>query len=143
MPDDLDGIQERLLCISNEKIPQTFEFRLNKPWVGGDGVIGETWMTASGYPDFDQDGNIKEIMGTMSDVSRYKWAESVQKQRVDEVLELKRQQEKYESSPPNVGNFVDIIFCSFIDMTSHEVRRIVVAILQVLTIYRYEIRSVL
>jgi hypothetical protein len=56
-------------------------------------------LLVSGYPDIDREtGEIKEILGIMSDISRYRWAESVQKRRVEEVLELKRQQEKYGSS---------------------------------------------
>jgi hypothetical protein len=35
------------------------------------------------------------IMGTLFDISQFKWAESVQTRRVEEVLEAKRQQEKY------------------------------------------------
>lgn len=39
-------------------------------------------------------------MGTLFDISQFKWAESVQHRRVKEALEAKRQQEKYESLPP-------------------------------------------
>jgi len=35
------------------------------------------------------------IMGTLFDISQFKWAESVQRRRIDEALEAKRQQEKY------------------------------------------------
>jgi hypothetical protein len=38
------------------------------------------------------------IMGTLFDISQFRWAENVQRQRVEEALEAKRQQEKY--SPP-------------------------------------------
>jgi len=34
-------------------------------------------------------------MGTLFDISQFKWAESVQRRRIDEALEAKRQQEKY------------------------------------------------
>jgi hypothetical protein len=34
------------------------------------------------------------IMGTLFDISHFKWAESVQRRRVEEALEAKRQQEK-------------------------------------------------
>jgi hypothetical protein len=41
-------------------------------------------------------------MGTLFDISHFKWADSVQRQRVEEVLEAKRQQEKYGPLPlPN------------------------------------------
>jgi hypothetical protein len=35
------------------------------------------------------------IMGTLFDISQFKWAEQVSTRRVEEALEAKRQQEKY------------------------------------------------
>jgi hypothetical protein len=37
-------------------------------------------------------------MGTLFDISQFKWAESVQRRRIDEALEAKRQQEKQVSA---------------------------------------------
>jgi hypothetical protein len=39
--------------------------------------------------------DITGIMGILFDISQFKWAESVQRRRVEEALEAKRQQEKY------------------------------------------------
>lgn len=76
----------------------TFSIHLKKKWKGPDGVVMSTWIlvTATAYTD-------GTIMGTMTDISQLKWAEAVQKTRIEEALESKRQQE------------------NFIDMTSHEV----------------------
>lgn len=109
LPEDLHSLLESFQAITDTKKPQTFEFRFKRPWIGGDGIIGESWATAAAYPDLDQDGNIREILGTLSDISRYKWAETVQKQRVHEVLELKRQQEKYEFLVLLIGQLADCI----------------------------------
>jgi hypothetical protein len=38
------------------------------------------------------------IMGTLFDISQFKWAEGVQRRRIEEALEAKRQQEKYRRS---------------------------------------------
>jgi hypothetical protein len=38
------------------------------------------------------------IMGILFDVSQFKWAESVQRRRIEEALEAKRQQEKCEAT---------------------------------------------
>jgi hypothetical protein len=35
------------------------------------------------------------IMGTLFNISQFKWAESVQRRRIEEAWEAKRQQEKY------------------------------------------------
>lgn len=34
-------------------------------------------------------------MGTLFDISQFKWAEDVQRRRIEEAWEAKRQQEKY------------------------------------------------
>jgi len=76
----------------------TFTCHLKKHWKGPDGISTPTWIlvAATAYTD-------NSIMGTMTDISQLKWAEAIQKNRVEEALESKRQQE------------------NFIDMTSHEV----------------------
>ncbi|KAF2658347.1 hypothetical protein K491DRAFT_713734 [Lophiostoma macrostomum CBS 122681] len=56
--------------------------------------------------------SVKSVIGTMMDVSQLKWAEDLQKIRVQEALESKRQQE------------------NFIDMTSHEMRNPLSAMIQ-------------
>ncbi|EUC46264.1 hypothetical protein COCMIDRAFT_93278 [Bipolaris oryzae ATCC 44560] len=85
----------------------TFSTNLKKQWTGPDGVTTSTWIlaTATAYAD-------GTIMGTMTDISQLKWAESIQKTRVEEALESKRQQE------------------NFIDMTSHEMRNPLSAMVQ-------------
>ncbi|CAN9475438.1 unnamed protein product [Alternaria alternata] len=57
--------------------------------------------------ELDENGKVISIMGTLFDISHFKWAESVQRRRIDEALEAKRQQE------------------NFIDMTSHELRTVI------------------
>jgi len=59
---------------------------------------------ACAYPELNEDGSVRAVAATIMDISYLKWAESVQKQRTDEALEAKRQQE------------------NFIDFTCHEVR---------------------
>jgi len=51
-------------------------------------------------------------MGTLSDITHYKWAEEIQKRRMEEAMEAKRNQE------------------NFIDMTSHEIRNPLSAMIQ-------------
>lgn len=38
---------------------------------------------------------ISSIIGILIDISRLKWAESIQKARVEEAVEAKRQQERF------------------------------------------------
>lgn len=94
-----------------------FELRLRKPFVaretvGGEPVRGDTWIIAAAYPEKAEDGTVTGILGCLTDISRQKWAEDFQTRRMKEALELKRQQE------------------NFIDMTSHEMRNPLSAIIQ-------------
>lgn len=95
----------------------TFELRLNKPFEaeevqGGEKVTGPTWIIAAAYPEKAEDGTVIGILGCLTDISRQKWVEGFQRRRMLEAVELKRQQE------------------NFIDITSHEIRNPLSAIIQ-------------
>lgn len=52
-------------------------------------------------------------MGTLFDISQFKWAEDVQRRRIEEAWEAKRQQEKYEEALPNeLENLLTVIVSS-------------------------------
>lgn len=115
--EDLHIVQTAWQSImANHKSP-TIEFRMKHSWnPPGDssesGPPAPTWLMSSYFPEIDESGNVKSIMSCLSDISHFKWAESIQKQRTIEALESKRQQE------------------NFIDMTSHEMRNPLSAIVQ-------------
>ncbi|KAF1925275.1 putative histidine kinase HHK8p [Didymella exigua CBS 183.55] len=88
------------------------QFRLKETWVNQDGIVSNIWVQSSNYPELDESGNVTSILGTLFDISQFKWAETVQRQRTEEALEAKRQQE------------------NFIDMTSHELRNPLSAVVQ-------------
>lgn len=62
-----------------------------------------SWCSMAVAPEMDDDGSVIRVFGAIIDISDRKRAESEQRKRLDEALELRRQQE------------------NFIDMTSHEV----------------------
>ncbi|MCJ1402801.1 hypothetical protein MMC11_006022 [Xylographa trunciseda] len=94
------------------KIPMTAEFRFKAPWQDRNGTSGDTWVLASAYPEKHENGDLKSVFGSITNISQQKWAEDFQKRRMEEAVELKRQQE------------------SFIDTTSHEMRNPLSAIVQ-------------
>jgi hypothetical protein len=59
----MDHILEGLEAIVEAKAPRNFEFRLNRPSIGGDDIVGETWVTESGYPDLNDDGIYQGNLG--------------------------------------------------------------------------------
>lgn len=71
-----------------------------------------SWILASILPEISPDGDVTSIMGCFTEITHQKWAEELQRRRVDEALESKRQQE------------------NFVDMTSHEIRNPLNAIFQ-------------
>ena len=92
--------------------PTTAEFRFKAPWEGPGGNRTDTWVLFSAYPERYVEGGLKSVFGSLTNISQQKWAEGFQKQKMEEAVELKRQQE------------------NFIDITSHEMRNPLSAILQ-------------
>lgn len=88
-------VTEKLKVLLETKEPMTVEFRLKGSFVKSDGAETPAWVMASAYTEHHADGSLKAILGTLVDVSNFKWAESIQRSRAKEALEAKRQQEKY------------------------------------------------
>ncbi|KAH7395319.1 hypothetical protein DE146DRAFT_697545 [Phaeosphaeria sp. MPI-PUGE-AT-0046c] len=102
--EDLESVNNDITITRTGGRPHTFSFRARKKWTGPDHVSTQTWILAMATAHHDSTGKVISFMGTLTDVSQLKWAEAIQRSRVEEALESKRQQE------------------NFIDMTSHEVR---------------------
>ncbi|KAF2236032.1 hypothetical protein EV356DRAFT_82045 [Viridothelium virens] len=92
--------------------PNTAEFRFKAPWEDPSGNLTDTWVLFSAYPERYIEGGLKSVFGSITNISQQKWAEGFQKRKMEEAVELKRQQE------------------NFIDITSHEMRNPLSAILQ-------------
>lgn len=96
----------------NDTTPINIEFRFKAPWEDRNRNKSETWVLFQAYPEKDDDGQLKSVFGSITNISPQKWAEGFQKRKMEEAVELKRQQE------------------NFIDITSHEMRNPLSAILQ-------------
>lgn len=107
--DDVSIVKEHWAHMLEGRKPDGVQFRLKKTWVNQDGVCSNIWVQSSCYPQVDDNEKVTSefnetfavdlakllgIMGTLFDISKFKWAESVQRRRIDEALEAKRQQEK-------------------------------------------------
>lgn len=113
--EDLGILTESLVKLEESGRPQTAEFRLRTPWVtedsDGNPSVSSRWVLATFMPVKNSDGVILSFTGCLSDVSLQKWQLDQEKSRKEEAIESKRQQE------------------NFIDMTSHEMRNPLSAIL--------------
>ena len=127
VPEGLEGMEEWMNAVKEEDqvalrqswsdlakhgIAMNTEFRFKRMWIDQNGNKGDTWVLASAFPEKDEDGKVKAIFGSITEISQQKWAEHFEKRRMEEALEMKRQQE------------------NFIDITSHEMRNPLSAILQ-------------
>ncbi|KAF2639814.1 aerobic respiration control sensor protein arcB [Massarina eburnea CBS 473.64] len=94
--------------------PQQEELHICKPNLTARDFTGEPieyWVLASSQPEIGPDGTVRSIMGSIADISQLKWAQGLRDRRLKEAEETKRQQNE------------------FIDITSHEMRNPLSAIL--------------
>ncbi|CAD6501389.1 BgTH12-01641 [Blumeria graminis f. sp. triticale] len=110
--EDRESVENSWKELVENKTSLTIEFRFKTPWHTRTGVQGDTWVLMSAYPERNDEGQLKSVFGSVTNISQQKWAEDFQKRRMEEAIEMKRQQE------------------NFIDMTSHEMRNPLSAILQ-------------
>ncbi|KAF5562127.1 sensory transduction histidine kinase [Fusarium phyllophilum] len=113
--EDLHILQESLDKLVVSGRTETAEFRLRNGMVtedsNGNSAVAPRWVLATFMPVRSSDGVIQSFTGCLSDVSIQKWQLEQEKLRKEEAIESKRQQE------------------NFIDMTSHEMRNPLSAIL--------------
>ncbi|EXJ87447.1 hypothetical protein A1O3_04407 [Capronia epimyces CBS 606.96] len=110
--EDQPKVRNMWTTMLEKKCAVSMEFRFKTPWRDKLGNTGPTWVLTSASPERDEDGRLKRIFGSMTDISAQKFAEILQTRRMEEAVQLKRQQERY------------------IDTTSHEMRNPLSAILQ-------------
>ena len=110
--EDQEVIWREWTKLLTQKCPISVEFRWKTPWQDKIGNSGHTWVLAAASPEVDDDGNIRRVFGSVTNISDQKFAEKLQTKRMEEAVERKRQQERY------------------IDTTSHEMRNPLSAILQ-------------
>ncbi|KAI4741360.1 hypothetical protein E4T50_08245 [Aureobasidium sp. EXF-12298] len=92
---DLPLLQDTVQRILATHEPQTTQFRFRRMFVSGDGHRYQSWGSSQSHAELDENGAVKAIMTTTTDISHLKWAEDVQKSRVEEALEAKRQNEVF------------------------------------------------
>ena len=98
-------------AVKNREV-NTVEMRLQKDWIASDGRRAQAWVMASIFAEFADDDSFQGCTGTLTDISEFKYSDTLQRRRLEDALEAKRQQE------------------NFIDMTSHEMRNPLSAMVQ-------------
>lgn len=147
-PEDLQTVKDLWTELVANVKPVSREFRFKAQWRNRNGNSGDTWVLFSGFPEQYTDGKLKSIFGSITDISQQKWAEGLQTRKMEEAVELKRQQENFivsvsqpsflrrrrvplwrhsDKSAIILGIKTDL---HFKDITSHEMRNPLSAILQ-------------
>ncbi|KAJ4148620.1 hypothetical protein LMH87_003081 [Akanthomyces muscarius] len=72
----------------------------------------EHWVLFTAHVETRKDGSLKSVMGSITDISHLKWAQNLQMRQLEEAEEMRKRQNE------------------FIDITSHEIRNPLSAILQ-------------
>lgn len=113
--EDQPTLESAMSKIIHEGTPQTCEVRFKMPWKAVDSqgteITAPRWAYSTFLPVKSSDGTIQSFCGCVSDISLQKLQLERERLRKEEALESKRQQE------------------NFIDMTSHEMRNPLSAII--------------
>ncbi|KAI8940858.1 hypothetical protein NX059_002119 [Plenodomus lindquistii] len=111
--------QARFAALARDKTHQVFELRFKRTWTVSSQILDESmsdqqpvWVLCSIFPELDEQGEVIEIIGCITDISQQKWGEKIQATQAFNSQESKRQLE------------------NFVDTTSHEMRNPLSAIVQ-------------
>lgn len=115
MPNSIKTMEDGWHQLANEHQPWSGEIQLKiraaRP-INPHGQAIEYWVAFIAQPEITSDGFLRSVMGSITDVSNARWAQNLQEHQLREAEETRRQQNE------------------FIDITSHEMRNPLSAILQ-------------
>ncbi|OBT46507.1 hypothetical protein VE00_03337 [Pseudogymnoascus sp. WSF 3629] len=107
-----DPVVQMWQNVFEDKMSSSCECRINASWDGKNGEKGYRWVLIALCPDIDENGSLRSVSGSITDISYQKYVEECLRIRIEEAAELKSRQE------------------NFMDMNSHEMRNPLSAILQ-------------
>ena len=115
MVKDWEEIQRSFDFMISKREPTSREVQLERNWTppnDSGSEVRECWVSYTGVAERSGSGEPVAIHGCIIDISHLKWAEEVQKRRMDEAIEARQNQER------------------FIDVTCHEIRNPLSAVMQ-------------
>lgn len=114
--DSMKTMEDGWHKLSNEHLPWSGELQMKvrsaKSQTNQHSDPIDYWVMFIAQPEIAPDGSLRSLMGSITDVSKIKWAHNLQNHQLREADETRRQQNE------------------FIDITSHEMRNPMSAILQ-------------
>lgn len=71
-PDDVYIAAGSWKTLLEDKKPSVVEGRTQKVYTSADGVQRQAWVHTHSFPEFDSDGNVIKVLGTVYDITKYK-----------------------------------------------------------------------
>jgi len=109
--EDEDTVRRLWTNLVHNFEPVSAEIRFNTPWIGEDGTVSDRWVLFCAHHEV-RSRKLISVFGAITNISPQKLATGLQRLKTEEAVELTRQQE------------------NFIDITSHEMRNPLSAMLQ-------------
>lgn len=92
-PEDVSEFDARLENVFKFRKPESFHIRLKSLRKGAPNYSEHTWVQFAAFPDMVDDGSLQTTT-TITDISEFKYSELLQRAKLEEAIESKRQQEK-------------------------------------------------
>lgn len=104
IPEDRKYVEEQWEKLVQGHDIQPFEFRVRKTWhlqgsTDESDRMESSWVLANAFLKYNEAGDPQRILAWLTDISHQKWSQQLQAQRLEDVLETKRQSE----------NFIDMV----------------------------------
>lgn len=134
MEEDRPFVEQEWYNLSELSLKRTFELRLVRKWHHKEsGTWKNKWIIASCGPFKNEDGSLKSVMGSITDISLLKQAQEDALERA--TLSEKLAQSRQEANEIQVRSRIEAEEArksmeKFMDITSHEMRNPLSAILQ-------------
>lgn len=133
--EDIEFIANTWVNLTQARTPTKIEYRIKTPSKNPGEPDGWKWVENVSFPELDDEGNVVTVMGWLYDISHRKLTEALMAQRLEDALENKRASERFIVSIRgfcNIHSFFFSFLLTFVmqDMTSHEMRNPLSAILQ-------------
>lgn len=98
---ELDPVLSAWEKLLTEKSSVTMQTKIRRPWKapeldrhGREQVI-DTHILLAMHPDLDEHGDVTTVMSCITDITSLKWSESQLRRRMDQAIEMKKQQERF------------------------------------------------
>lgn len=134
MEDDRDYVENEWYELSERRLRRAFEMRLVHKWYHKEsGTWKNKWIMVSAGLDENPDGSLKSVMGTITDISLLKQAQEDALERA--TLSEQLTQSQKEANEIQIRSRIEADEArksmeKFMDITSHEMRNPLSAILQ-------------